>query len=898
MIQSYLKTGMVFYDDQNKQHFRRDCCKETFIQYTDNEHFPAFQIFLEDEIDFATDPVFELYDLEDNLIGAFTNINFDRDETYLHDGIYTYIHNFLTNSLGVDTNLIYPAGHDFVTNYYIKVTFTLTDTSIVSYYSEAFRICNVCVTGDTLRDYILLANGINGLDVYRIHEDGFLHIDNDNQGGEAQNTWKDDNFIYLANGTNGLETYSIDANGVLTHIDNDDQGGAANGVYGDGDFIYVANDINGIEVYSVDVTGHLTHVDNDDQGGTAEDVWCDGNFIYLANGARGIEVYSVDGAGTLTHEDNDFIAGTGEGVWGDGDFIYLANGTNGLEVYTVDGAGALTHVDNDDQGGVAYAVWGDGTYIYLANDTRGIESYTVDGAGTLTHVDDLVTDGRNVWSDGTYVYLANGNRGVESYSVSALGVLTHIDHYARGDTAYDVWGDGTFLYVANGTTGLQVFSVAGGVFVLLSTYDIGGTAYGVFGNGTYIYLANGARGLEVFTVNEAGILTHRDNDDQGGTAYAVWAAGANVFLANGLNGIESYIISGGVLTHEDNVALAPNPVYDIHGYAADPKIYVANGVNGAVWYDYITATGILNYRGVYNTPGTEARGIFAESTGTFVYVGFDTSGLYLLTWNLLNRDSDDQGGNAYGVWNDGTYTYLANRSRGIETYTEAADALTHRDNDQQVENALSVFGRDGYIYLADGTNGIKAYENESGDFYYMDDDFIAGTGEGVFVADVLVRDCDVGHILLSWWADCDWDDIIYQFGFRNYLYLDAVLNNPSEEIEINQNDRLGEMLPSDVIIKKKYKLAERIPEYLWNALIRLPAYGSEMPNFHAWITLPDGSSCSMSEVNISGEWDTVNCMNTFTIEFVDNDEYPVVATNCCDDEDVSEVYFEDVSESI
>ena len=891
MIQSYLKTGMVFYDSEDKQHFRKDCCQAPFVQYTDNEHFPAFQIFLEDEIDFATDPVFELYDLEDNLIGAFTNVNFDRDETYLHDGIYTYIHNFLTNSLGDDTDLTYPVGHDFVTNYYIKVTFTLTDASTVSYYSEAFRICNVCVNGETLRGHILLANGTNGLDVYRIHEDGFLHIDNDNQGGEAQNTWEDDNFIYLANGSNGLETYEISLYGILTHIDNDDQGGSANGVYGDGDFIYVANDINGIEVYSVDVTGHLTHVDNDDQGGTGEDVWCDGNFIYLANGARGIEVYSVDAVGTLTHVDNDFIAGTGEGVWGDGDFIYLANGTNGLEVYTVSALGILTHVDNDDQGGVAYAVWGDGTYIYLANDTRGIESYTVDGAGTLTHVDDLVTDGQKVWGDGDYVYLASGNRGVESYTVGALGVLTHVDHYAKGNTAYDVWGDGTFLYVANGTTGLQVFSVVGGVFILLSTYDIGGTAYGVWGDGTYIYLANGARGLEVFTVNDAGVLTHRDNDDQGGTAYGVWGDSGYIFLANGTHGLEVYSISGGILTHVDNDDQG-GIAYDLvsTAFGGGAKIWLANGVHGVERYTYDFA-GALTWDSNYAPGGGEdARGV--SYSGAYIFVAFYTAGIYSLSegLGLAYQDDDDQGGEAFGTWTDGTYIYLANGSRGLETYTIAVPAtFTHRDNDQQVENALSVFGDGTYVYLADGTNGIKAYENESGDFYYMDDDFIAGTGEGVFVAELAERDCDIGHILLSWWSDCDWDDIIYQFGFRNYLYLDASLNNPSEEIEINQNDRLGEMFPSDVIIKKKYKLAERIPEYLWNALIRLPAYGSEMPNFHAWITLPDGSSCSMSEVNISGEWDTVNCMNTFTIEFVDNDEYPVVATNCCDDEDVSEV---------
>lgn len=147
--------------------------------------------------------------------------------------------------------------------------------------------------------------------------------------------------------------------------------------------------------------------------------------------------------------------------------------------------------------------------------------------------------------------------------------------------------------------------------------------------------------------------------------------------------------------------------------------------------------------------------------------------------------------------------------------------------------------------------------------------------------------CD--RMTLNWWSDCDWDSIIYQYGYRNSLVLDTELDTPSEDIVINPNERQGEMFVRDVIIKKRYRFKIRIPEYLWNALIRLPAYGSEMPNFHAWITLPDGSACPMSEVAILGEWDKGNCMNTFTVEFVDDDEYPVVATNCCDDEDVSEV---------
>jgi len=150
--------------------------------------------------------------------------------------------------------------------------------------------------------------------------------------------------------------------------------------------------------------------------------------------------------------------------------------------------------------------------------------------------------------------------------------------------------------------------------------------------------------------------------------------------------------------------------------------------------------------------------------------------------------------------------------------------------------------------------------------------------------------CDM--MTLYWRSDCDWDRIIYHDGFINSLVLGdshgaISLDTPSEDIVVNSTERKGEIFASNVVIKKRYKFNIRIPEYLWNVLMRLPAYGSEMPGFHCWITLPDGSACSMSEVGILGEWDVGNCMNTFTVEFVDDDEYPVVATNCCDEYDVS-----------
>ena len=116
MIQNYLKTGMVLYDDQSKQHFRSPCCKETFFHFTDKNHFPSFQFFT--EVPISSDAIqIELYDLKDNLIGTFDEADFNVDNTIYHGTAgYTYVHN------NVDI-VSYPAGFDYETGYYIKICF-------------------------------------------------------------------------------------------------------------------------------------------------------------------------------------------------------------------------------------------------------------------------------------------------------------------------------------------------------------------------------------------------------------------------------------------------------------------------------------------------------------------------------------------------------------------------------------------------------------------------------------------------------------------------------------------------------------------------------------------------------------------------------------------------------
>jgi len=473
-------------------------------------------------------------------------------------------------------------------------------------------------------------------------------------------------------------------------------------------------------VYNLDksdvLSGHLTHIDSDDQGGSATDVWGDGKFIYLANYGGGLHVYSVDGSGTLTHLDSDDQGGLALRVWGDGKFIYLANYEGGLHVYSVDDSGILTHLGSDDQGGEARGVWGDGKFIYLANYDTGLHVYSVDNNGILTHLDsdDQGDTARDVWGDGKFIYLANHTGGLHVYSVDDSGTLTHLDSDDQGGWALCVWGDGKFIYLANYDIGLHVYSVDNsGTLTHLDSDDQGDYARGVWGDGKFIYLANHGGGLHVYSVDDKGILTHIDSDDQGDDARSVWGDGKFIYLANRGGGLHVYSVDKAYEYDQD----------------AEEHIFRTSGLERM----RISSDGNITLSGeaAYRSPAQ--LGDYHQSFASKEYV-YNLDKSDVLSGHLTHIDSDDQGDNAYGVWGDGKFIYLANYGGGLHVYSvDNSGTLTHLDSDDQGDTARDVWGDGKFIYLANDSGGLHVYSvDNSGVLTHLDSDDQGGEARSVW----------------------------------------------------------------------------------------------------------------------------------------------------------------------
>ena len=174
---------------------------------------------------------------------------------------------------------------------------------------------------------------------------------------------------------------------------------------------------------------------------------------------------------------------------------------------------------------------------------------------------------------------------------------------------------------------------------------------------------------------------------------------------------------------------------------------------------------------------------------------------------------------------------------------------------------------DTYILQCDGTDGIFKITTIGNTEATMDYVSVKNFKSFEFCSDIVVE----------WWNDCDFEDIIYQTGYHNRLYFDEKLASPREEITKDQDERLGENFEKSIILKKFYQLRDHVPEYIYNMMIRWPLYDN------VYITLPSGESAKMEDINITSEWQDKNCYNHITVEFTQG---PLVKGQCCENFDI------------
>lgn len=130
------------------------------------------------------------------------------------------------------------------------------------------------------------------------------------------------------------------------------------------------------------------------------------------------------------------------------------------------------------------------------------------------------------------------------------------------------------------------------------------------------------------------------------------------------------------------------------------------------------------------------------------------------------------------------------------------------------------------------------------------------------------------HIRLEWSNTCDIDNILYQTGFVNQIYLWADVGKPTYKLtEEGSNNGDEDFIRNFQKWEKMYKLELKVPEFILETLSMIPLHDQ------ITIFLQNGTNARIKELTI-GEpsWETEGCFASVIIEFMIDS---IVKTKCC-----------------
>ena len=121
-------------------------------------------------------------------------------------------------------------------------------------------------------------------------------------------------------------------------------------------------------------------------------------------------------------------------------------------------------------------------------------------------------------------------------------------------------------------------------------------------------------------------------------------------------------------------------------------------------------TGPFSHVATYDTPG-QAFGVWGD--GTYIYVADVNGGIRAYTFDgtsFTEKGSYNTPNDAYEVWGDGTYIYVADDNiSGLRVYNFDGTTFTELAGSGTSSRTYDVWGDGTYIYIADYLTGVRAF---------------------------------------------------------------------------------------------------------------------------------------------------------------------------------------------
>lgn len=301
-----------------------------------------------------------------------------------------------------------------------------SNINLVSVYSTNASTNGVYIMPINLRDYALIADGTNGLQIVDItiinQPDSVSSYDTDGNANDVTAAYiNGDLYAFISDYANGFVVVDIDnpANPLL--IGTILVTGFVNTSFIDQNnkLAYIAMESGQIQVYDVSqLPDEPTFVASVPIGSSGiNGLYLSGNYLYAAAGSNGLAV--IDVTNTSNPQLNNVFNTTGiaSDVVVNGGFAYVADSYNGMLILDVTNPESPVYKSKFTGTGQILGLYANNNNIFCADNTYGIENVNVSNASSPNKVGYIQTNSsaNNIFYSGGYIFLAAAEGGLGIY---------------------------------------------------------------------------------------------------------------------------------------------------------------------------------------------------------------------------------------------------------------------------------------------------------------------------------------------------------------------------------------------------------------------------------------------------------------------------------------------------
>ena len=301
-----------------------------------------------------------------------------------------------------------------------------SNINLVSVYSTNASTNGVYVMPINLRDYALIADGTNGMQVVDItiinQPDSVSSFDTDGNANDVTASYiNGDLYAFISDYDNGFVVLDIDNPSNPFLIGTILVTGFVNTSFIDqsNKLAYIAMESGQIQVYDISQLPDMPTFVSSISIGTSgiNGVYLSGNYLYAAAGSNGLAVINVSdpAAPVLTNVFN--TTGVASDVVVNGGYAYVADSYNGMLILDVTNPQSPVYKSKFTGTGQILGIFANNNNVYCADNTYGIENVNVSNASSPNQVGYIQTNSSavNIFYSGGYIFLAAAEGGLGIY---------------------------------------------------------------------------------------------------------------------------------------------------------------------------------------------------------------------------------------------------------------------------------------------------------------------------------------------------------------------------------------------------------------------------------------------------------------------------------------------------